>query len=83
MSRNMTKLTEWHVRPVKTQISLDIHPVWSVFAVCTKKHWVLSRATEILKSKLVCSTDDVKDPLAIHYAHSEDSDQSVQMTRLI
>ena len=33
MSHLMTKLTKWHVRPAKTQISLGIHPVWSVFAV--------------------------------------------------
>ena len=25
----MTKPTKWHVRPVKTQLSLGIHPVWS------------------------------------------------------
>ena len=30
------------VRPAKTQISLDIRPVWSVFAVRMKKAWVLS-----------------------------------------
>ena len=29
MSRLMTKPTKWHVRPAKTQISLDIRPVWS------------------------------------------------------
>ena len=29
MSRDMTKPTKWHVRPVKTQISLVIRPVWS------------------------------------------------------
>ena len=29
MSRLVTKPTKWHVRPVKTQISLGIHPVWS------------------------------------------------------
>ena len=33
------KMTE---RPEKTQISLGIHPVWSVFAVRMKKPWVLS-----------------------------------------
>ena len=37
----------WHnlqndVRPAKTQISLGIWPVWSVFAVRMKKAWVLS-----------------------------------------
>ena len=29
MSRIVTKPTKWHVRPAKTQISLDIRPVWS------------------------------------------------------
>ena len=29
MSHDMTKPTMWHVRPVKTQISLGICPVWS------------------------------------------------------
>ena len=29
MSRSMTKPTKWHVRLAKTQISLDIRPVWS------------------------------------------------------
>ena len=29
MSRLVTKPTNWHVRPAKTQISLGIHPVWS------------------------------------------------------
>ena len=28
------------VRPAKTQISLGIRPVWSVFVVCTKKGWL-------------------------------------------
>ena len=32
MSRLMTKPTKW-LRPAKTQISLGICPVWSVFAV--------------------------------------------------
>ena len=38
----MTKPTKWPVRPAKTQISLSIHPVWSVFAVRIKKHWALN-----------------------------------------
>ena len=29
MSCLMTKPTKWHMHPAKTQISLDIHPVWS------------------------------------------------------
>ena len=31
--RSTTKPTKCHVRPAKTQISLNIRPVWSVFAV--------------------------------------------------
>ena len=42
MSRLMTKQTKWHVRPAKTQISLSIRPVWSVFTVRMKKAWILS-----------------------------------------
>ena len=41
-SRLMSKLTKWHVRPAKTQISLGIRLVWSVFAVRMKKAGVLS-----------------------------------------
>ena len=58
MSRLMTKLTKWHVRPAKTQIS----PVWSES---------LLSAWRKLGS------------LATHWAHSEDSDQTGQMPRLI
>ena len=42
LSRLMTKPTKWHVHPMKTQISLDIRAIWSVFVVRTKKAWVLS-----------------------------------------
>ena len=38
MSRLVTKPTYWHVRPAKTQISLDIRPVWSVSSLCAQ--WV-------------------------------------------
>ena len=48
VSRNLI-FESWHdktnkmsVRPAKTQISLGIHPVWSVFIVCMKKAWVFS-----------------------------------------
>ena len=30
------------MHPAKIQISLGIRPVWSVFAVCMKKHWALN-----------------------------------------
>ena len=36
------KTNKVSVRPAKTQISLGIHPGWSVFAVRMKKRWVLS-----------------------------------------
>ena len=42
MSQQMTIPTKWHVPPAKTQTSLGIHPVWSVFAVRMWKAWVLS-----------------------------------------
>ena len=35
------KTNKMSVRPAKTQISLGIRPVWSVFAVRMKKAWVL------------------------------------------
>ena len=50
------------VCPVKTQISLGIHPVWSESSQCAQ--WV------------------AEDPMFLH-AHSEDSDQTAQMPRLI
>ena len=62
LSRLMTKPSKWHVRPVKTQISLGIRPVWSVSSLS---------AWRKLGS------------LATHWVHSEDSDQTGQMPRLI
>ena len=38
MSRSMTKPTKWRVHPAKTQISLDIRPVWSESSLCAQ--WV-------------------------------------------
>ena len=38
----MSKPRKWYVRPAKTQISLGIRPVWSVFDVHMKRAWVLS-----------------------------------------
>ena len=42
MSRLMTKPTKWPMHQAKTQISLGICPVWSVFAVLMKKPWALN-----------------------------------------
>ena len=38
MSRRVTKPTNWHVHPAKTQISLGIRPVWSESSLCAQ--WV-------------------------------------------
>ena len=38
MSKWKTKSTKWHVRPVKTQISLSIRPVWSESLLCAQ--WI-------------------------------------------
>ena len=64
----MTKPTKWHVRPAMTQISLGIHLI-RIFAVRMKKAWV--PAWRKLGS------------LSTHWAHSEDSDQTGRMPRLI
>ena len=37
-SCSVTKPTKWHVRPAKTQISLDIRPFWSESSLCAE--WV-------------------------------------------
>ena len=41
------------LRPAKTQISLGIRPVWSVFAVRMKKAWVLSYPFERTANTLI------------------------------
>ena len=58
----MTKLTEWFVRPAKTQTSLGIRPVWSESSLSA--WWKLGSS-------------------ATHLAHSEDSNQTGRMPRLI
>ena len=42
ISDSMIKQTKERVHPSKTQYSLGICQVWSVFTVCLKKGWVLS-----------------------------------------
>ena len=37
MSRHTTKPTKWPVRPLKTQISLGICPVWSESSLCAQE----------------------------------------------
>ena len=62
MSHSMAKPIKWSVLPAKTQISLDILPVWSESSLSAWKN---------LGS------------LATNKVHSEDSDQTGQMPRLI
>ena len=58
----MTKPTKWPVRPVKTQISLGIHPIRSESSLSTWRNI---------------------GPLSTSWAHSENSDQTGRMSRLI
>ena len=53
MSRPMTKPTKWHMRPVKTQISLGSRPVWSASSLSTWRklgsltsHWAHSEDSD-------------------------------------
>ena len=69
MSRDMTKPTKWHVRPAKSQISLGIRPVWSVFAVRIKKAWVFSYPFSAQR-RLWSDWADAQDDLSLRWAHS-------------
>ena len=93
MSRRTTKSTKWHVRPAKTQISLGIHPVWSKSSLSAWRK--LGSLTSIPNSKFIhfsrytitynymrCNT--ISNILvATHWTHSEDSNQTDRMPRLI
>ena len=64
----MTKPIKWHVRPVKTPISLGICPVWSVFAVHIKKAWVL-RYTLTTQQRCLSDWMDTQADLSLCLAH--------------
>ena len=68
MSRLVTKPTKRHVRPAKTQISLGIRPVWSVFAVCMKKSWVLNYPLSAQR-RLWSDWADAQADLSLRWAH--------------
>ena len=64
----MTKPTKWHVRQATTRIILCICQVWSVFAVCLKKAWViiyLLSAQQRLRSAWAVAQAD----LSLRWAH--------------
>ena len=69
MSHLMTKPTKLHVHPAKTQISLGIHPVWSVFAVRMKKAWVLSYPLSAQR-RLWSDWADAQADRSLRWAHS-------------
>ena len=57
------------VRPAKTQISLGIRPVWSVFAVRMKKAWVLSYPLSAQRRLWSDWADAQADP-SLRWAHT-------------
>ena len=65
----MTKPTKWHMHLAKTQISLGIRPVWSVFAVHMKKAWVLSYPLSAQQS-LWSVWADAQADLSLRWVHS-------------
>ena len=68
LSRLMTKPTKW-LHPAKTQISLGIRPVWSVFAVRMKKAWVLSYPVSAQR-RLWSDWANARADLSLRWAHS-------------
>ena len=68
MSHLMTKPKKWHVCPAKTQISLGIRPVWSVFVVHMKKPWILSYPLSAQQT-LWSDWADAQADLSLHWAH--------------
>ena len=80
LRRLVTKPTKWHVRPVKTQISLGICPVWSVFAVHMKKAWVLSYPLSA-QQRLWSDWADVQADLSL--AQSDQSSLGAHVSMLV
>ena len=65
----MIKSTKWHVCTAKTQISLSIRPVWSVFAVRIKKAWIFSYPLST-QQRLWSDWADAQADLNLHWMHS-------------
>ena len=69
MSRLMTKLTKWSVRPAKTQISLGIRPVCSEPSLCIQ--WVAKNPTFLhVDSEDWSDWADAQADLSLRWAHS-------------
>ena len=69
MSCLITKPTKWHVRPVKTQISRGIRPVWSESSLCAWRK-LGSLTTHWAHSKDWSDWADAKPDLSLRWAHS-------------
>ena len=69
MRRSTTKPTKWSVRPVKAQISLGSRPIWSESSLCAQCPGLNGQ----LRTQ----------GFFMHYADSEDSEQTGRMPRLI
>ena len=63
------KTSKMTVLPAKTQISLGISPVWSVFAVHVKKAWVLSYPLSAQR-RLWSDWADAQADHSLRWAHS-------------
>ena len=63
------KANKMNVRPAKTQISLGIRPVWSVFTVRMKKAWVLSYPLSAQR-RLWPDWADAQADLSLRWAHT-------------
>ena len=63
------KTNKMSVRPAKTQISLVIRPVWSVFVVRMKKPWALNYPLSAQRRLWSDWADDQAD-LSLRWAHS-------------
>ena len=77
MSRLMTKPTKWHVRPAKTQISLDIHPVWSESSLSAWRklgslatHWAHSEDSDQTGRMTLIRWADAQADLSLRWAHT-------------
>ena len=82
MSHDMTKTTKWLERPVKTQISLGIRPVWSGSSLSAWRnigslgtHFVHSEDWSVWSASSLSAWRNIGS-LGTHCEHSEDSDQS-------
>ena len=69
LSRFMTKPTKWHMRPAKTQISLDIRPVWSESSLSAWRKLV-SLATNWAHNEDWSDWADAQADLSLRWAHS-------------